>query len=77
MLKSQATERTFNVVVERDEDGLYVASVVELPGCHTQSKSLDQLSRRIREAIEGYLQVFGPGNRPEFVGVQQFRMKFP
>lgn len=76
-MKSQPPERTFNVVVERDEDDLYVASVVELPGCHTQSKSLDQLSHRVREAIEGYLEVSEPGNRPEFVGVQQFRMKFP
>lgn len=74
-MKAQTSERTFNVVVERDEDGYYVASVVELPGCHTQSKSLDQLTRRIREAIEGYLEVARPGDRPEFVGVQQPRMK--
>ena len=65
------------MVVERDEGGLYVASVVELPGCHTQSKSLDQLSRRVREALEGYLEVSEPGNRPEFIGVRQFRMKSP
>lgn len=77
MLKSQVAERTFNVIVERDEDGYYVASVVELPGCHTQSKSLDQINRRIREAIEGYLEVSEPGKQPEFVGIQQLKMKFP
>jgi predicted RNase H-like HicB family nuclease len=76
-LKAQTSEQTFNVVVERDEDGYYVASVVELPGCHTQSKSLDQLTRRIREAIEGYLEVSRPGNRPEFIGVQQLKLKLP
>lgn len=74
-MKAQALERTFNVVVERDEDGYYVASVVELPGCHTQSKSLDRLNHRIREAIEGYLDVTEPEKQPEFVGVQQFKMK--
>jgi predicted RNase H-like HicB family nuclease len=68
-------ERTFNVMVERDEDGYYVASVVELPGCHTQSKSLDGLNRRVREAIEGYLQVAEPREQPEFVGVQQLKLK--
>lgn len=77
MLKAQTTERTFNVVIERDEDGYYVASVVELPGCHTQSKSLDQLSQRIREAIGGYLEVARPENRPEFVGVRQLKMRLP
>ena len=29
----------FDVVVERDEDGLYVASVPQIPGCHTQRPS--------------------------------------
>jgi predicted RNase H-like HicB family nuclease len=41
----------FDVVVERDADGYYVASVPSLPGCHTQAKSLDDLMERIREAI--------------------------
>lgn len=46
----------FAVVVERDEDGYYVASVPELPGCHTQAKTLDQLTKRVKEAIEAYLE---------------------
>jgi predicted RNase H-like HicB family nuclease len=45
-------KREFNVIVERDEEGYYVASVPELPGCHTQARSLDKLMERIREAIE-------------------------
>ena len=76
-MKSQVVERTFNVVVERNEDDYYVASVVELPGCHTQSRSLDRLNRRIREAIEGYLEVAEPGKQPEFVEVQQLKVKLP
>lgn len=42
----------FNVIVERDEEGFYVATVPELRGCHTQAKSLDTLMERIREAID-------------------------
>jgi len=42
----------FRVVIERDADGYFVGSVPELPGCHTQAKSLDELMKRIREAIE-------------------------
>lgn len=48
-----------SVLVERDEDGYYVGSVLELPGCHTQARTLDDLLRRIREAIELYLEAEG------------------
>jgi len=41
----------FSVIIERDADGIYVASVPALRGCHTQGTSLDQVMERIREAI--------------------------
>ncbi|MGB9753193.1 type II toxin-antitoxin system HicB family antitoxin [Roseiflexus castenholzii] len=66
--------RAFNVVIERDAEGYYVASVPELRGCHTQAKSLDTLMNRIREAIELCLEVEGEGEKvspQEFVGVQR------
>lgn len=49
----------FGVVVEKDEDGYYVASVPELPGCHTQAKTLDKVMERIKEAIPAYLEAEG------------------
>jgi predicted RNase H-like HicB family nuclease len=64
--------RQFNVVVERDTDGYFVASVPSLPGCHTQAKSLDELMQRISEAIELCLEVQGVEVEPlDFVGVQR------
>jgi predicted RNase H-like HicB family nuclease len=64
--------KKFNIVVERDEDGYYVASVPELPGCHTQAKTLDKLRVRIEEAIKLYLEVEkGAADvTTEFIGVQ-------
>jgi len=50
-------KKEFNIVIEQDEDGYYIASVPELPGCHTQAKSLDELNKRVIEAIELYLEV--------------------
>jgi predicted RNase H-like HicB family nuclease len=47
----------FAVVIERDEDGYFVASVPALRGCHTQAKSLDVLMKRVQEAIELCLEV--------------------
>ena len=65
-------ERTFDVVIERDEEGFYVASVPSLPGCHTQAPSLDSLMERIREAIALYLEAEGvPTANLEFIGVQR------
>ena len=52
-----------SVVVERDEDGWLVGWVPELLGCHTQAKSLDELMKRIREAVEAYLEA--EGTEPE------------
>jgi predicted RNase H-like HicB family nuclease len=67
--------REFDVVVERDEAGYYVASVPALRGCHTQAKSLDKLMSRIQEAIELCLEVEGePAKGLEFVGVQRVRI---
>ncbi|MBV8902798.1 MAG: type II toxin-antitoxin system HicB family antitoxin [Acidobacteriia bacterium] len=65
-------QRQFDVVIERDSEGCYVASVPELPGCHTQAQSLDELMTRIREAIELCLEVNGvPESGVEFVGIQR------
>ena len=54
-------KKEFTMVIEQDEDGIYVASVPELEGCHTQAKTLDELRERIKEAIEA---LFGSGIRP-------------
>jgi predicted RNase H-like HicB family nuclease len=62
----------FNVIIEKDAEGYYVASVPELHGCHTQAKSLDLLIERIKEAIELCLEVQGQESQPlEFIGVQR------
>lgn len=64
--------RQFDVVIERDAEGYYVASVPQLPGCHTQALSLDEVTQRIREAIELCLEVQGePDDVLEFVGIQR------
>jgi predicted RNase H-like HicB family nuclease len=67
-------KRAFDVIVERDVEGWYVASVPALPGCHTQARSLDDLQGRIVEAI--LLCLDAGGGRPEdealeYVGVQR------
>ena len=65
-------KRDFTVVIERDEDGIYVASVPELSGCHTQAKTLDELRVRITEAVQLYLEVESEKvSASEFIGIQR------
>lgn len=48
--------KKYTVIVEKDEEGWFVSEVVELPGCHTQAKSMDQLLKRTKEAVQAYLE---------------------
>lgn len=64
--------RQFDVVIERDSEGNYVASVPQIPACHTQAQSLDEVMLRVREAIQLCLEIDGvPGQDLEFVGIQR------
>ena len=65
-------KREFDVLIERDSEGYYVATVPALHGCHTQARSLDDLMVRVREAIELCLEVEGETEASlDFVGVQR------
>jgi predicted RNase H-like HicB family nuclease len=66
-------KREFDVLIERDSEGYYVATVPALRGCHTQARSLDDLMQRVREAVELCLEVQGDetGASLDFVGVQR------
>ena len=68
----------FNVVILEDEGGGYIALVPELPGCHTQGDSLDEVIRNIREAIELYLETLSEDEKEEIlrrrvVGLQRVK----
>lgn len=66
-MKSQ----NFTVVIEEGEDGYYIADVPELPGCHTQARSMDELLKRVKEAIEANLEANADIPRTKFIGIQQ------
>ena len=69
-------KKDFNIIIEQDEDGFFVASVPELRGCHTQAKSLDVLMKRIREAIELCVEVEElQSNAPRFIGIQRMTVE--
>ena len=65
-----AGNKEFTIIIEKGEDGYLISEVIGLPGCHTQAKTLDQLIKRTKEAIELCLEA---GEKAEeiFVGVQK------
>ncbi len=68
--------KEFNVVIERDSEGYFVGSVPALKGCHTQAKSLDELTERIKEAIELCLESESDfSETSDFVGVQKITVE--
>jgi antitoxin HicB len=46
----------YRVLIEQDEDGVYVAEVPALPGCISQGKTRGEAVDHVKEAIAGYLE---------------------
>lgn len=76
----KAKDLQFKVLIERDEDGVYVATVPELPGCYTQGKTLEEVRKRIRKAIELVLEsdkdildekLKSPSSSSQFFGIEE------
>lgn len=61
----------FNVLIEKGEDGYFISEVVELPGCHTQAKTLDELMKRTKEAISLFLKCEKDRVKETFLGIQK------
>lgn len=77
-------ELQFKVLIEQDEDGIFVASVPELPGCHTQGKTLEEVRKRIKEVIELVLEsdedikkekMSSRGFSPHFFGIEEVTIR--
>jgi predicted RNase H-like HicB family nuclease len=43
---------SFTVLIEQDEDDMYIAKVPDIPGCYTQGQTVEQAMERVREAIQ-------------------------
>lgn len=70
-------KKEFSVIIEKDTDGFFVASVPSIKGCHTQATSLDVLMERIKEAIELCLEVEEAEITSfDFVGVQRVAVDY-
>lgn len=46
----------WRVLIEQDEDGVFVAEVPSLPGCISQGITRDEAKKNVNEAIQAYLE---------------------
>ncbi|MBP6469108.1 MAG: type II toxin-antitoxin system HicB family antitoxin [Chloroflexi bacterium] len=67
-------QQDFYVIIERDEDGMYVGEVPQLPACYSQGETIDQLMANMREVIALCLEEMTDVSISEFVGVQRITM---
>ena len=67
----------FTVIIEQDEDGIYVAEVSELDGCYTQGKTLQEVIERIKEAVEVCLEEDMEISPKKFIGIQRIQVGKP
>lgn len=71
----------FDVIVIQDSSGGFIGFVPELPGCHTQGDTLDELMENIKEAAELYIETLSKEekeellkHKTEFMGMQKVKV---
>ena len=83
-MSKTARELQFKVLIEQDGDGVYLASVPELPGCYTQGKTLEEVRDRIKEVIELVLEsdkdikrekLESPNSSGHFFGIEEITIQ--
>jgi len=54
----------YRILIEQDEDGVFVTECPMLPGCVSQGRSLNEALTNIQDAIGGYLESLRKHNEP-------------
>ena len=71
-------ERLFTAHIEKDVDSdFYIGTVPNVPGAHTQAKTLDELSIRLKEVLELCFETMTEEEKseiPRFIGTQQISL---
>jgi len=71
MTNKTIKNKEFYVVIERDEDGMYIGEVPQLKACYSQGETIDELMKNIKEVIEMCLEELEEELTTEFIGVQK------
>lgn len=61
----------YRILIEQDEDGMFIAECPSLPGCISQGKSRRQALTNIEDAIQGYLRSLNKHKEPIPPGITE------
>ena len=61
----------YRIIIEQDEDGMYVAECPALPGCISQGKTREEALENIRDAIKGYLESLRKHDEPIPLSIEE------
>jgi predicted RNase H-like HicB family nuclease len=66
--------RHLPVVIEQDEDGVFIVSVPTLRGCHSYGQTIEEAMANLKEAVELCLEDEQPGESSRFIGVRDLEI---
>ena len=62
------------ILVETDEDGMYIVSCPVFKGCHSYGKTIDEAIENIKEVIEMCMEEERPQNLNRFIGFREIEV---
>ncbi len=77
MIQMDSKTMNYTVLIEQDEDGMYIATVPDIPGCYTQGKTVEQAMVRVKEAIQVCIEAEELEDilPMKFIGIQHVEVK--
>jgi len=54
----------YRIIIDQDEDGVFIVNCPALPGCLSQGKTREEAIKNIKDAIEGYIESLKKHNEP-------------
>ena len=63
MKNIKTTTYQFPVIIEKDEDGIFVADCPDLQGCHTEGDTIEEAIANIRDAIKLHVKILKEENQ--------------
>lgn len=67
----------FRILIDQDEDGMFVAECPSLPGCVSQGGTRDEALDNVRDAIKGYLESLKKHDEPLPPSIQEEIIEIP
>ncbi len=59
------------ILMEQDEDGMWIAECPTLPGCISQGKTRNEALENIKDAIAGYIESLEKHKEPIPLGIEE------